>query len=91
MTPRDRADRARQLLDDPVFQQAMRDIRERIVAKLEAVPLNDVEVEHELVLTLQLLQRIPSRFQAYADEQIVEKHAEKQTNFIEKMKQRYRA
>jgi len=91
MTPRERADRARQLLDDPVFQQAMRDIRERIVAKLESVAIQDTDIEHELVLSLQLLQRIPARFQAYADEQIVEKHAEKQANFIERVKQRYRA
>ena len=88
MSPREKSDRARQILADPVFREAMRDIRERVVAKLEAVPVTDHEAEHELVLTLQLLQRIPARFQAYADELVLEKHNEQQAAFIQRARQK---
>lgn len=87
MSPREKSDRARQILADPVFQEAMRDIRERIVSKLETVAVTDHHAEHELVLTLQLLQRLPARFQAYADEMLVELHKEQQASFIKKARQ----
>lgn len=88
MTPRERADRARQLLGDTVFIDAMRDIRERIVSKLETVNADDHGAQHELVLSLQILQRIPARFQAYADELVIEKHHEQQESFMKRLKQR---
>lgn len=88
MTPRERADRAKQLLADPVFITAMSDIRERIVSKLETVGVTDHAAGHELVLTLQLLQRIPAMFQAYADELVLEKHIEQQEAFLKRTKQR---
>jgi hypothetical protein len=88
MSPREKSDRARQILADPVFQEAVRDIRERIVSKLETVPVTDHATEHELVLTLQLLQRIPARFQAYADELVLEKHQEHQAAFMQRAKQK---
>lgn len=73
-------------MEDPVFKEAMRDIRERIVGRLEAVGVTDKETEHELVISLQLLQRIPARFQAYADELIMEQHQEQQERFMQSIK-----
>lgn len=91
MTPRDRADRAKQILDDPVFTEALKSIRERIVSKLETVPVSDHDTEHELVLTLQLLQRIPAQFKAYTDELLIEEHKEQQNSFMDRMRQKFRA
>lgn len=89
MSPNEKADRARQILEDAVFNEALRDIRERIVSTLEAVPVTDHESQHELVLTLQLLQRIPARFKAYIDEMTMVEHRKKQDDFIAQTKQKF--
>ena len=86
MSPREKADRARQIMEDPVFKEALRDIRERIVGRLEAVGVTDKETEHELVISLQLLQRIPARFQVYADELVMERSKEEQERFMQSIK-----
>jgi hypothetical protein len=88
MSPREKADRARQILADAVFAEAMQDIRGRIVAKLESIAVTDHAAQHELVLTLQLLQRIPARFQAYIDDLLLEQHNAKQAEFVKKTRQK---
>lgn len=91
MTPRERADRARQILNDPVFVEALRDIRDNIVRLIEQTGMGDIDEQHQLAMKLSLLKSIPQQFKAYADSLVVEQHKERQQGFIEKVKQRYRA
>jgi hypothetical protein len=46
MTPLERADRAKQLLSDPLLKEAFSDIRMRLVGQLEQTVLSDVETQH---------------------------------------------
>ena len=55
MTPFEKADKARQLLDDAMFQAVLADIRARLVGKLETSAIGDVDTHHQAALMLQLL------------------------------------
>jgi hypothetical protein len=87
MTPSERADRAKQLQNDPVLIAAFRDIREKLVSQLEVVMLSDVETQHEIALMLQLLKRLQSQLMLYQQDGAIEKHKEKQDSFIRRMRQ----
>ena len=91
MTPNDKAERAKQVLGDPVMKQAFEDIRMRYVEQLEAVPISDVETQHEVTLCLQLLKRVQSQLQKYVSDQSVDQAKAKQDSFIEKMRERFTA
>jgi hypothetical protein len=91
MTPNDKAERAKQVLADPVMKQAFEDIRMRYVEQLEAVPMSDVETQHEVTLCLQLLKRVQAQLQRYVSDQSVDKAKIRQDSFIEKMRERFTA
>lgn len=88
MSPFEKADKARQLLDDAMFRAVMDDIRMGLVSKLEASAIGDVDVHHETALTLQLLKQIPVLLQRYVDDYEVEKKRQEQDEWIERAKQR---
>ena len=89
MTPIDRAERAKSLLEDEVLKGAFRDIRMRYVEQLESVPMSDVETQHEVALCLQLLKRVQSQLQKYISDSAIDKAKAKQDSFIEKMRERF--
>jgi hypothetical protein len=88
MTPFERADRAKQLLADSVLQGAFRDMRDKLVLQLEVVPLSDIETQHEIALMLQLLKRLQNQLVIYTQEITVDKHKQKQENFVARMRQK---
>jgi hypothetical protein len=88
MTPFERADRAKQLLADSVLQGAFRDMRDKLVLQLEVVPLSDIETQHEIALMLQLLKRLQNQLVIYTQEIAVDKHKQKQENFVARMRQK---
>lgn len=90
MTPLERAERAKQILSDEVFLSVFDDIRMSLVTKLESIPIGDVDGQHETTLSLQLLKRIKTQLERYADEISVDKHRAKQENFIARMRQTIR-
>jgi len=49
---------ADRLMQDSVMVEAFTGMREGLVRQLEAVPVNDRELAHELVLSLQLLAQL---------------------------------
>jgi len=58
MTPEEieiRSKDATQLIGNPRFQEAFSNVREKIVASLESLPMQDKDYRDELVLSLQLL------------------------------------
>lgn len=88
MTPRERADRAQQLLDDDVMKQVFTDIRMKLVGQLECVAIGDIDTQHEIALTLQLLKKLRDQLQQYVNEHKVDEHKRRQDGFIDRMRQR---
>jgi hypothetical protein len=88
MTPREKAERARLLMDDPIMEAVFADIRMGLVSKLEHAPLGDTETQHEITLMLQLLKRLKTQLQTYVQDEVVEKHHQKHESFIRRMTQK---
>ena len=89
MTPRERADRAKIILEDPAFEAALLAIRESLVAKLEQIPISEHETQHEVALMLQLLKRLREQLQQFATEGLIDEHRKKHETFVAKMRQRF--
>lgn len=88
MTPREKAERAKQLTEDPVVRHVFNDIREGLVKRLESLAMTDHELQHEAVLSLQLLKQVQEMFKKYAQEIEVDKHKKKQDDFIARARQK---
>ena len=88
MTPRERADRAKQLLEDPVLASAFSDVREQIVQKLEGMPVSDVEAQHSLTITLQVLKQLKTQLARYTDEIVLDNARAKHESWIQRARQR---
>ena len=87
MTPRERGERAKSLLEDPVLNDVLSDIREGIVSRVEASPLGDRDTHHEAAISLQLLKRIKSQLKHYVDDMAMESHKAKEAEFLRTMKE----
>lgn len=87
MTPIERAERAKQLLSDPVLKAAFADVRERAVAQLEQSAMDDVTTHHEAALALQALKSIQTQLARYADVIAVDKHKRKHDDWVDRMRQ----
>jgi hypothetical protein len=86
MTPRERADRAQQLLNDPVFIKAMSDIREQIVAKIEHIAVSDVEAQHDLAISLQLLKQLRLQLSRYSEEIVIDNAVARNATWLQRAK-----
>ena len=53
---------AQRLLDDPVFKKAFNQLESAVIDKLRHVEISNIETQHELVLTLQLLGSLKGQF-----------------------------
>lgn len=90
MTNQERSERAKRLLEDELFQAVMADIRERLVARIEALPPGDVDSQHTAALSLQLWKQVPAVLQQYAGDTAIEKHQAEQAGFMAKVRQKLR-
>ena len=88
MTPFEKADKAKQLLDDAIFNAVLADMRNGLVEKLEVSPIGDVDTHHETALMLQLLKQIPMMLRRYTEEHEMQKQRDEQDNWIAQAKQR---
>lgn len=89
MTPREKIDRAKQMLDDPLVRHVFDDIRQELVTKLETAPLvDDTGIAHETALSLQLLKRFREKLVQYAQQDEIDKHRAKQDSFIARARQK---
>lgn len=89
MTPFEKAERAKQLLADPLLKEALQNIREGLVRKAEASAFDDIDAHHQVVLSLQILKQVSVELQKYISEGVVVAHRVKQDSFIEKMRERF--
>ena len=88
MTPREKAERAKQLLDDPVVRGVFEDIRMGLVSQLEKVPFGDIDTQHNVAISLQLLKNLRDTIKKYADEGLIQEHNNKQQTFMDRIRQR---
>lgn len=56
-----RADEAKRILDNPVFQLAFEEIRDSIIAGMTNSALGDYETHNKLVIALQMLNQVEAR------------------------------
>jgi hypothetical protein len=89
MTPLDKGERAKHLLEDEVLKAAFHDIRMRYLEQLESVPMSDIDTQHEVTLSLQLLKQLRTQLQKYANELVIDKAKKQQDSFIERMRERF--
>lgn len=87
MRPTDRSVRARELLNDEVMQDAFRDIREAYVAQLESTPIGNVDMQHEIAITLQLLARLKHQLALYGQDKVIDNHRKQSDSYIERIRQ----
>jgi hypothetical protein len=88
MTHIERAERAKELLENPAMRAVFREIRENLVAKLEAAPMGAVDDHHEIALTLQCLKSIQTMLERYTQEIEVDKHKQQQQSFMDRIRER---
>ncbi len=89
MTPTERAERAKQILEDPLFNSVLKEVREAFVTRLETAQI-DQKGAFNAALALQTLRAIRGLLQSYVDEMAVVKHRASQDDFASRMKQRLR-
>lgn len=87
MTPREKAERAKAVLEDPVFNHVFTDIREQIITKLEQIPVTDVDAQHDLTITLQLLKQLKTQLSRYTDEIVLDNAKSKHDTWLKKARQ----
>jgi hypothetical protein len=88
MTPFEKAERAKQLLDDPLLKEVLARIREGLVLKLEASVMDDVDTHHTTALSLQLLKQLTTELHRYIGESAVINARQKHDSFITRMRER---
>ncbi len=49
---------AEQLLANPLLNEAFKGIREALIQQLEATSIGDIDTQHEITLTLQLIKNV---------------------------------
>ena len=91
MTPNEKADRAREMMESAIFRMVFDDIKAGLVSRLEAAPFGDVALHHEITLTLQALNSVKAQFQRYIGDAAIVSHNEKQDDFVRRMRQSVRA
>lgn len=85
MTPQqvvDRAENAKRLLEDPTLQKAFVGVRDALVAKLEDSAIGEVDLHHEIALSLQLLRAIKRQLTNWVDAGVLEREKAKSRNSI---------
>lgn len=70
MTPDEEIRQAKdadRLFNDPLFQRVLGGIESNIIENMRRVPMTDVDTQHQLVLSLQLLCELKGQFKQMLD------------------------
>ena len=89
MNDLERADRAKELLENPTFREVHAEIRAELIAAVESVAITDVERLQEMVLALQVHNRHRKKLERWIADGKVEQSKLDQTNWIERARQRF--
>ena len=87
MTPREKGDRAKEMLESEIFKLAFSDLRESLVAKIEACGIGDVDTQHALSMSLQLLRQLRANLARYADELAIDHAKDRHESWLRKARQ----
>lgn len=81
----DRAIRARRLLsDEEVFNEAMSAVRDKLISGLENCAIGDIDTQHNLTLSLQLLKQLEGMLRRWIDEGTLEQAKTNRTGIFRK-------
>jgi hypothetical protein len=80
--------RAREILDEDLMGSVFRDVREALVARLEAAAIGDTSTHHEIALTLQLLRQLRAHLESYITDGKLAEREQEDDNFMRRMKRR---
>jgi hypothetical protein len=86
MTPREKAEKARQYLDDELSREVHAELREMLVSELEREA--DLDRQLEIVKRLQLHRQQRQLYERYASQLLVDQHRVEQDSYMEKIRQR---
>ena len=84
----ERAAHAKTLLESDTFKQVHSEIKKEIISALEGVGFDDIEKQHELVLTLQIHNRHKRKLEKWVEDGKVEQKKLDHVNWLEKARQR---
>jgi hypothetical protein len=88
MNKLERAAKAKSLLEDLTFREVHAEIRNELIGALEKVAFDDIDKQHELVLSLQLHKRQKSLLERWVDDGKMEQKQLDHQTWVEKMTER---
>ena len=91
MNELERSARAKELLENPVFKEAFSAVRNELISGIETCPIGDVDMQHDLTLSLQLMKRIRGKLERWVEDGKLESKKIEQEGLMERMRQRLRA
>lgn len=83
----EKADRAKELLENLTYKAVQAEIRNELIAAIEMVPVTDFERLQELALSLQVHNRLKKKLERWVDDGKVEQKKLDDTNYREKLRQ----
>lgn len=90
MTPREKADRAKQLLEDELLKDAFSVVKHKLVEQLESADSGDVDVQHDIALMLKLLRRVRTQLEMYLHDQQMIEAQQRQSTWMDRARQTIR-
>ena len=90
MTPLERADRSKELLQNVLFKEAFAAVEADLIAKMKSSGFDDGITHHELVQYLQTLGSIRKKLERWIEDGELERKKVAQDNWRERAKQVWR-
>ena len=87
MNALEKADRAKELLENLTFKMVQAEVRSELIAAIEAVAVTDLERLQELTLSLQVHNRLRKKLERWVDEGKLEQSKLKDQNYRERIRQ----
>jgi hypothetical protein len=83
----EKADRAKELLENLAFREVQAEIRSELIAAIEAVPVTDFERMQEMVLALQVHNRHKKKLEKWIADGKVEQSKLNDLNYRERIRE----
>jgi hypothetical protein len=83
----EKADRAKELLENLTFKMVQAEVRSELIAAIESVAVTDVERLQELTLSLQVHNRLRKKLERWIDEGKLEQSKLNDLNYRERVRQ----
>ena len=67
-----RGQEAEQLVNNPLLKEAFAGVKAKLIEKLEEVPIGDLDTQHEIALSLQLLKTVRRYLENWVQDGVIE-------------------